>query len=471
MRPFHFVLVCFLTVGAISISRQVCYAQLTPDVLIGQAVAEVSPAMSEPINEAIALFQARQFDDARKVLSDLCRAHPQLQPAGVLMAQMFFAANQVLAARSELERCVLEHPTDPEPYIMFGDLAFQNGQLTETGLCFDKAHQLVQAYRSNPRRQRALQIRAYAGQAAVASARKQYTVEEQLLTKWIALEPNSIPAYTRLARCQYNQGGIDNEKKAYATFSKLYDEIDNQSDAAKQVLRPEVNMAVLYTQNNRLDHAQRLMGFAMQRAAAEDITTRLAVSQWAMDTGNLKLAKEAAAAAYRIKKDSVQVMLLLGVAARFDGDAERAAAWFRAAHAKAPTDFLAINHLALTLIEIPDAAKQREAQQFAELNQRQNNNFSTLLGREAAATLAWTTFRLGREEEAERSMLQIVQSGLTISNEAAYHAAIVLSARGHKAQARQMLQSLMKQPSFFPGREKAKALLEKLNSEAETTTS
>ena len=387
---------CWVAAGT-----QTAHAQVTAETLIGKSVSDITDSMSKPIEEAITLFKNRQFEDARNKLKATCKAHPQLPPAGVIMAQMFVAANQGLAARGELERCVLTNPSDPEPYLVFGDLAFQNRQITESGLCFDKADVLSQSYNSNPRRKRGLQIRAYAGQAAVAAAREQHTLEEQLLKKWIALEPESTAAYTRLARCQYKQGGDENIRKAYATFGKLYDEIDKEKDPTKKVPRPEINMAVLYTQDKLVDNAKKLMELAMTRAAKDDINTRLAVSQWALENGNLPLAKQAAGAAYQVDPDSLQAMLLLGVAARYEGDTAKAEQWFRAAYAKTPSNFAVINNLALTLIEQPDETKRRQAVEFAQINQRLHSNMQTPAGREAAATLSWAAFRLLRKRRSQ----------------------------------------------------------------------
>ena len=466
LKPMMFGISAALAFCWLAAGTQSVQAQVTAEALIGKSVSDITESMSKPIEEAITLFKNRQFDDARNKLKATCQAHPQLPPAGVIMAQMFVAANQGLAARGELERCVLASPSDPEPYLVFGDLAFQNRQVTESGLCFDKANDLAQAYSANPKRKRNLQIRAYAGQAAVAAAREQHTLEEQLLTKWIGLEPDSTAGYTRLARCQYKQGGKENVSRAYATFGKLYDEIDQEKDPAKKVPRPEINMAIMYTQDKLIDNAKKLMDLAMQRAAKDDINTRLAVSQWALENGDVEMAKEAAAAAYQVDPDSLQAMLLLGVAARYEGDAAKAEQWFRAAHAKTPSNFAVINNLALTLIEQPDETKRRQALEFAQLNQRVNSNLQTPAGREAAATLSWAAFRLGQEANAERGILQVLQSG-SISNEAAYHAAQILNDRGRSQQARQILEPLVKQSGYFPGKDDAKTLLAKLASEGD----
>jgi len=456
-----------LALTALSLFSHTTRAQeLTVDSLIGKSVTDIPDSVRQPVEEAITLFKNRQFDDARQTLKITCQAHPQLPPPGVLMAQMFVAANQGMAARGELERCVLNNPEDPEPYLVFGDLAFQNRMITESGLCFDKAHELCQKYNANPRRKRNLQIRAYAGQAAVAAAREQHQKEEELLTKWIELEPDSTAAYTRLARCQFRQGGKENEQRAYATFGKLYEEIDTERDPEKRVPRPEVNMAVMYSQDGRIENAKKLMRLAMQRAGQDDINTRLAISQWALENGEMQMAKEAATKAYQINPDSLQAMLLLGVAARYEGDAARAEEWFRKALAVAPSNFAAMNNLALTLIEQPDETKRRQGMEFAQLNQRANNNLQTAAGREAAATLSWAAYRMGREADAEKGMLQVLQAG-SISNEAAYHAAKVLNERGRDKQARQILEPLVKKTQYFPGKEEAKTLLAQLSAESD----
>ncbi len=464
-----------LAIAIIVFAAGAAQAQITVESLIGKSVTDISDTMSKPIEQAITLFTNRQFDDARNLLKQTCSAYPELPPPGVLMAQMFVAANQGLAARSELERCVLDNPTDPEPYLVFGDLAFQNRQITESGLCFDRANELANAYNANPRRKRDLQIRANAGLAAVASAREQYQAEEKLLANWIALEPDSTAAYTRLARCQFKQGGKDNIQRAYATFKKLYDEIDTEKDPTKKVPRAEVNMAVLYTQGakdipNADKVAKQLMGYALERAGPSDINTRLAVSQWALDEGDLDMAKKAAAAAAQIDPDSLQALLLAGVAARYEEDMPKAEQLFRRALSKAPSNFAAMNNLALALIEQDDTTKRTQAMEFAQLNQRINNNLQTPAGREAAATLSWVAFKSGNEADAERGILQVIQSG-SVTNEAAYRAALILQKRGNTQQALQILEPLVSQTRYFPGKKEAEALKDKLSNTSDLVPS
>lgn len=451
---------CALVVLAAAVASP-AHAQVKVEDLIGKAVPDITDAIEKPVEQAIKLFGDQKFDEARDLLKATREKNPQLPPEGVIMAQLMVGINQGMAARGELERTVLSDPKDPEPYLVFGDLAFQNRQVTESSLCFEKANELVQSYASNPTRKRDLQIRAFAGLAAVASARMLYPLEEKYLNEWIKLEPDSTAAYTRLGRAQYMQKSEASAQTAYKTFQKLYDEIDKVKDPAKKVPRAEVNMAVLYTQDDKVSNAKKLMELAMSRATPDDVNTRLAVSQWALENGELELAKTAAAAALKADPDSLQGLLLMGITARYNKDYPNAETFFRKALAKAPSNFAAMNNLSIAMIDQPDEAKRRQALEYAQLNQRVNQDLNTPAGRESGATLAWVLFRMGQEADAEAAAIRVLQSG-SISNEAAYYLAKILSDRGRSKEAKQILEPLIKQPRFFPGKDEAKDVLARL---------
>ncbi len=446
---------------AFAVSNSSLHAQVKVEDLIGKAVPDITEDIEKPVAQAIKLFSEGKFDEARTLLKETRAKKPQLPPEGVIMAQLMVAINQGLAARGELERTILADPKDPEPYLVFGDLAFQNRQVTESSLCFEKANELVQTYASNPRRKRDLQIRALAGLAAIASARMQYPLEEKYLNDWIKLEPDSTAAYTRLGRAQYMQKTDASAGVAYKTFQKLYDEVDKAKDPAKKVPRAEVNMAVLYTQDDKVANAKKLMDLAMSRATPDDVNTRLAVSQWALENGELDLAKSAATAALKADPDSLQGMLLMGITARYAKDYPNAETYFRKALAKAPSNFAAMNNLSIAMIDQPDEAKRRQALEYAQLNQRVNQDLNTPAGRESGATLAWVLFNMGNEADAENAAIRVLQSG-SISNEAAYYLAKILSDRGRAKEAKQILEPLIKQPRFFPGKNEAKDVLARL---------
>lgn len=436
------------------------YAQITVKGLLESAVTDISQEVGSEVQKAITLFSNGKFEDARNTLKALRRTHPELPPAGVLMGQMFFAINQRGAGRAEVEQVAIEDPGDPEPYLIFGDLAFQGQRFTESMLCFERANALVQNFSANPKRKQHLRMRTVAGLAAVASARRQYAEEEKYLKEWIQIEPDSTAAYTRLGRAQFNQGS-DRHRDAYATFRKLYDDIDKEIDPAKKVPRPEINMALLYTQDDKLPNAKKLMDLAAERAAADDMTTQLAVAQWALQNGYLDRALESALAAEKVDPKSAQALMAVGLSARYSGKYDDAQEAFEKVWAMSPASFAALNNLALTLVEQPGEEIKNKALQFAQMNQRANNETQSAAGREAAATLAWVLHRTGRAADAERVILAALQAG-SVTNESAYHAAQILADRERNEQAKQILEPLLAQPGYFPGRKEARDLLDGL---------
>ena len=227
-------------------------------------------------------------------------------------------------------------------------------------------------------------------------------------------------------------------------------------------------MAVLYAQDEeKLPNAKKLMELAAERAVPEDLKTHLAVAQWGMQNGYLDLAKQGAAKAVKVDRDSPEAMLAAGLVARFEGNAEAAEQAFQAVLVKSPSNFAAINNLALTLIAEPDEAKRKRALQYAQLNQRAFSDARTPAGREAAATLSWVLYKLGRDADAERAILQVLRAG-GVSNESAYHAAKILAARGHNKQAKQILDPLLKTRGQFPGRRDAESLQKQVASAADS---
>ena len=84
--------------------------------------------------------------------------------------------------------------------------------------------------------------------------------------------------------------------------------------------------------------------------------------------------------------------------ARFAGDLKTAEQHLNEAFNQEPGSFAISNQLALVLIDTQDAEKRRRAEQLAEMNYRQYKENA-----EAASTLGWVYWRLGRDREAEQA--------------------------------------------------------------------
>ena len=85
-------------------------------------------------------------DESMKTLETAVKSHPELPPAEVIMVQWFSQTNQPAASRLYLEKAVLTHPEDPEAYVILGEFALQDRRVTEAGLVFDKATELLKTF-------------------------------------------------------------------------------------------------------------------------------------------------------------------------------------------------------------------------------------------------------------------------------------------------------------------------------------
>ncbi|MFM8435728.1 MAG: tetratricopeptide repeat protein, partial [Planctomycetia bacterium] len=167
-------------------------AQVTAQTLIGKAVSDDS--QNQEVTGAINRFRDRDIDGCRAILERVKSNNPKLPPPGVMMAMLWLSVNQLGPARAELEDSVIKFAKDPEPYLMMGDLAFQERRVTDADMLFKEATRLTAEYADNAKRKRDFDIRCNAGSAAVAEARKQWELAQKHLQAWIDLDPDNASA-------------------------------------------------------------------------------------------------------------------------------------------------------------------------------------------------------------------------------------------------------------------------------------
>jgi tetratricopeptide (TPR) repeat protein len=431
-------------------------AQMTAQRLVGQDISQIGPEEVE-ISEAIHRFSRQDFNAAHELFQAAVAKNAQLPPAHVLMARMYLAANNMAAARTAMEKASVDKPDDPEAFIALGEIAYGQNQLVEAQPLFAKGLKLSDTYTKNPRRQKLLRVRGLAGAAAVQERQGEWAGAEENLNKWIEIAPDSALAHTRLGRALFEQ---EKYREAYDTFTRLYEKDDN-------VPRPEINMALLYEQASQQpgkaelhENARKLMDLAVERMP-KHLETRLAAAQWGLEAGLLDFAKANARAALDIDPDSLPAIIAQGVIARHEKDLPRAEELFATAHLKSPANFAATNHLALTLIQKPETAQRRRALEFAQINARIYADLRQATGREAAVTLAWILYNVGREAEAMQYLSAAGRAG-TITPESTYYAAKILVGRGSQESARNLLDKLLEQRRAFLHRAEAEQLLEKI---------
>ena len=422
-------------------------AQVTAKILVGKAVSDDS--QYKEITSAIERFGNRDLDGCVAILERARNNNPKLPPPGVMMAMLWLSANQLAPARAALEETAVKFPGDPEPYLMLADLAFQERQVTDSSVLFDRATQLTAAFAENPKRKRDFEIRCHAGTAAVAEARGQWETAQKQLTAWLALDPDNAGAHFRLGNVLFR---IGKETEALDEFKQA-----RKLDA--NALQPELALARLYDETKKRDVAKKWIELAL-KAAPDDPAVLLASAQWYLGQNDLKMAQAIADRVLTLDAKSLDGRIVRGVIARVARDYATAEKFFNEAHVQSPGNFAASNSLALVLIESPDKAAQQRAVEMAEANAARYREDSPQQIN-AITSLAWVYYKLGRREDAEKILDQIARNN-ALTSDGAYYVAKLLADRGEKDRARAILEEVLTNEAVFATRPDASDLLAKL---------
>jgi Tfp pilus assembly protein PilF len=417
-------------------------AQLTSKTLIGSAVKEVGPQYKD-VDLAIEAFRKADFATARQLLEKAKREHDELPPLGIMLSQLLFAANQGNLARAELEKVAQADPTDPEPYLYFGEIALQERRISDAELAYVKAASMNESYTANPLRKVSMDERAYSGLAAIAEAREKWEAAKEFLTKAVAADPTDANLSTRLARAMFELG---DQRGAYQMLGDLWKN-DNS------LTRPEVTMGLLYDRAGNAANAEKMLTNASERD--QRVETQLAVARWAMENNRLDLAKSASARALQSDDSSVDAHLVAGLIARYTNDLASARSEFEKAHLLSPSNLAAMLQLSVVLTEGDDT--RRVAMELAQVGSRIYADLSTATAREAAVTFAWVLYRSDRAAEAARVLEQAVNAG-SVSSESSYFAAQILAGLNQTDLARRMIQTALRDQRAFPARQAAEKL-------------
>ena len=138
------------------------------------ATTPAQPQQSLDLTEAETEFKKGNFAGAVKALQEAGKKDPDQPPAQVLMSQMFLQAKMKPEIRKALEQAVTEAPTDPEAYMILGDIALGERHITEAQLLYQKANDLMGEFNKSTKRKAFLQPRILYGLAEVAISHKDW---------------------------------------------------------------------------------------------------------------------------------------------------------------------------------------------------------------------------------------------------------------------------------------------------------
>jgi tetratricopeptide (TPR) repeat protein len=434
---------CLLAITVLVTATPVA-GQITPDLLIGSAVRGKGPHYLN-LQQAIDAFNKRDYDKAMELLVDAKRATPKLAPPELMMAQMYMSTNQVLDGRIEFEKTIKAWPNDPEAYLALSELDFSERHLASARLLLQKALSLAENFHDNVARQNSLLVRIYAGIVTIEEYQESWPQARDIALKWVKLDPENATPHTRLARIYFK---LERSDDAFKEFQKAK-AADEQSTPA------EVAMANLYYGANDRMKAQEWVKKAMDSGAKDSITL-IAIAKLKFEANELDEAAKYALEAGRADPRSLNAKKLLGIIARMQRKYDAAKKYLEAAHVQSPSDLESINHLALVLVEMKD--EKDRAIEFAELGYQSSRNSA-----DAAATLGWVYYRLGRLHEASNYLVLATKNGVT-SPDTAYYMAAIYSKQSRNSEALAILDRIVQAKGTFFYRLDAEALLKELQS-------
>ena len=246
------------------------------------------------VQEAIQLLRENKRSEAIKALEDASRKYPALPSAHVIMYRVFkeFEPNY---ARLQLDEAIKANPGDPEPYYLLGEIALQDRRVSEAGIDFERAEQLLAAY-ANAQRKETLEHQTKSGLANVAEGRGDWKQAESYLRDMLKFMPEDVIAQQRLARALFWQGRAKDAYDALTAAKQIDREYARKHGTPEVVLTPEAILAQYFDQvegpASKSGNAEKFFKAAL-RAAPDDLPTRRAVAVWAMDRGDLGLCQGA----------------------------------------------------------------------------------------------------------------------------------------------------------------------------------
>jgi tetratricopeptide (TPR) repeat protein len=426
---------------------------LAPAVAHSAPIAGAPPAAESPeqkqypqeVRQAIESFESGEAAKAFELLRKATELHPQLAPARLMFANLYFSEGHDAAGRSQLELAVVEHLNDPEPHLIFGDIAVRERRISDAEAQYKWGAELLEKLSQDHPRRPNLDIQHAMGMARVAELRKQWDLADGWIDRVLRSRPDHPIARFRLAHIRFAQGRTE---EAHELFESAH-ELD------PRISPPAMAMAEAYRKSGDLQQT----AVWLERAAGDspqDARPRVALARLYWETNQLEKATDQARMAEQVNPDSLEAKLICGTVARFRGELPKAQEYFEQVLDKEPTSFLAGNQLALVLAEQATASELRRALDMALINVRADPESA-----DAASTLGRVYYRLGKLELAEQHLRRALASGRA-GRETAYYLAVVLADRGNLAEAEGMVDQALTGEGPFAYAEQARQLRDRL---------
>lgn len=407
-------------------------------------------SISPELRKAYARFRAREITDCLELLKEACEKDPNLPPAHLILAQLYFNVNQISLGRGALEQGVLEYPNYPDCYLTLADLAWNEGRVAEAGLGYDHSLKLSKKFDGDDNKKRRFTVRSLTGQVKVMERRKQWDQVLKKLDELLVISPDDPQVMHQRGIAIFKTG---TPREAYEALKEAREKSDELPPAA-------VTLGRLYEQDENRDKANEWMDFAAKEGRT-DAKTRAAVARWLWETEQYDKAKTHAEAAVQLDDDDNDAKLIQGIILRYLKDYAAAEKVLQEVYLRMPDSFDASNQMALVLIDQDDDRKHERALALAKVNASRFDESDRRFFL-AHATLGWIQFQMKELDDAERN-IRISGGTSGITSDMAYFMACISAEREKREEAKSLLKRALDTPGPFAYRDSAQALYDRLN--------
>lgn len=304
--------------------------QISNDIL--QLSPEDQSSLKE-LNLAIEKFRKNDFTGCLKNFEEAKSKQGNLPPARLMLARLFLAVGKIPQARNELERTAQNSPQEPGVYLLFGELALRDGQVTNAALNFEKAAKLL---KTGPPEMITIrtQTHSLAGLASVAERRSQWESAHVSLSAWLEVEPKNVETMRRLGVAQFHLKRFDEAEETLYLASKE----DPDSEPAPFLL------GRLYQAANNQKQAVHWMGRVAQEEA-KNPKAQAALALWHLGQNRPQQALGHVEVLATLDAEHADLLKFRGLIAQQLGEYEQAEKHFQQQLRLTPGDFQSANSL------------------------------------------------------------------------------------------------------------------------------
>lgn len=429
-------------------------APTAPKAEVKEAAPAAKPtasaeALTAELQKAADKFNQSDFVGALEELKQIRIQHQELAPAHLIMAQWFAQAGAGNGVRASLEQATEEMPNDPEAYLLLGEIALRQGELTAGELLLKQGETLLAKFEGNPERLSLMKKMLLRNQISVAELRQRWAQMAEKSDAYLALEPTNAQLMRQKAVALFQQ---KKEEDAKAMLAKADEAL---KDAEEKGLCADAAMAQLYFARGDLKKANESLTAALKVNEKSRETLTLAVLI-RMRENKIPEAMTFAKTLLEEAPDSVEAKRLSATLSLYLNDFATAEKQFQEIVLASPADANAVNGLALALCEQGDSSKLKRAAEYAASNVQRAPENAEFLG-----TLGWVLYQAKAFSESSEVMKRAISGG-EINAANAYYLARLAVQSGKNAEAVQLLQAALASSQPFAKQNDARALLDQL---------